>query len=140
MCFSSFNSLYLVQVYDSARLQISSIIQPGYLLQVLLEPSDSLREGLLTRKLLGLLAEIGAHSEAVNDLGVQVDLVRKTLLLEDLLGLVALLGGEDGIGLGGGNGERAVDAGDLLLVDERRVGDEADVDAGEGGGGGHVAD
>ena len=51
-----------------------------------------------------------------------------TDLLEDVLGPVALLGREDGVGLGGGDRERARDTPELILLDERGVGKEADVD------------
>lgn len=63
------------------------------------------------------------------DAGVKGDLVRLADLGEDLLGLVALVDGEDVIGLGRGDGERAGDGRQLVLVDEGRVGEEADVDA-----------
>lgn len=63
------------------------------------------------------------------DTRVEGDLVGQAGLLEDLLGLVALLGGEDGIRLGGGDGQGARDGGELVLVDERGVGEVADVNA-----------
>lgn len=63
------------------------------------------------------------------DARVQVDLVGQAGLLEDLLGLVALLVGEDLVRLGGGDGQRAGDGGQLFLVDEGGVRDVADVDA-----------
>lgn len=60
---------------------------------------------------------------------VQVDLVGLAGLDENLFGLVALLGWEDGVGLGRSNGQRPRDGGELILLDKRRVGDVADVDA-----------
>lgn len=63
------------------------------------------------------------------DAAVQVDLVGLACLDENLLALVALVGREDGVGLGGGDGQRALDGGELLLGDEGRVGEEAGGDA-----------
>lgn len=65
----------------------------------------------------------------MGDARVEVDLVVLAGLLQDLLGLVALLGREDVVRLGGGDGERARDGGQLVLLNEGRVGDEADADA-----------
>lgn len=59
----------------------------------------------------------------------QVDLVGLARLLENFLGLVAQFGGENLVGLGGGDGPGTGDGGELLLVDEGRVGDETDLDA-----------
>lgn len=42
---------------------------------------------------------------------------------------MTLLGGEDAVGFGGGDGERAGDGGELVLVDEAGMGYEADLDA-----------
>jgi hypothetical protein len=61
----------------------------------------------------------------------QVDLVGVATLGQDNLGLVALLGGEDLVHLGSRDGEGALEACELLLVDERRVGEVADRDLGE---------
>jgi hypothetical protein len=96
---------------------------------VLVEPRDSLVEGLLLGPLLGLVGQIAADGETVRDAGVEVDLVGVAGFLENLFGLVALLGREDLVGLGGGDGERAGDGRELVLLDEGRVGDVADVDA-----------
>lgn len=60
---------------------------------------------------------------------VKEHLVGKAGLLENLLGLVALLGREDLISLGSGDGQGAGDGGKLVLVDERGVGEVADVNA-----------
>ena len=104
------------------------------------------------RSLLGeldvILAEIGANSETVLDTGVEDDLVGDGAhFLEQLLGLVALLFGEDLVGFwvklaidsighegwightSSSNGQRASHALDLLLVDERRVCSVSDVNA-----------
>jgi hypothetical protein len=97
--------------------------------KILVKPDDGLQEGLLLGELLNLDGRVAADGEAVLDARVQVDLVRVARLLEDLLGLVALLGGEDGVGLGGRDGEGARDGGQLVLVDEGGVRDVSDVDA-----------
>lgn len=49
--------------------------------------------------------------------------------LKDLLRLVALLCGEDLVCLGGGDGKGPSDGGELLLLDERGMGQVADLDA-----------
>lgn len=97
--------------------------------QVLVEPGDGLDKGLLLGKLLLLVVQVAADREAVRGAGEEVDLVRLLGLDENLLRLVALLGREDGVGFGGGNGKGAGDAGELLLLDKRRVGGVADIDA-----------
>jgi hypothetical protein len=96
--------------------------QPG------VEPRNCLVESLLLGVSLDLLARVTADREAVGDAAVQVDLVRVAALGQDLLGLVALLGGEDLVRLGGSDGERALETGELLLVNERGVGEVADGD------------
>jgi hypothetical protein len=96
---------------------------------VLTKPSHSLEKGLLLGKLLNLDAGVAADSEAVRDARVQGDLEGLARLDEDLLGLVALLSGEDGVSLGGGDGQRAGDGSELVLLDVGGVGDEAGVDA-----------
>lgn len=97
--------------------------------QVLVEPGDGLVEGLLLGPLLDAVGQVAADGEAMRDAREEVDLVGLAGLAEDLLGAVALVGGEDLVRLGGGDGERAGDGGQLVLLDEGRVGDEADVDA-----------
>lgn len=62
------------------------------------------------------------------DATVQIDLVGDTGLLENDLGFVTLLGGEDGIGLGGGDAEGTFNGLEFIGFDERRVSDVADVD------------
>lgn len=96
---------------------------------MLAKPSHSLEKGLLLGKLLNLDAGVAADSEAMRNARVQVDLEGLARLDEDLLGLVALLGGEDGVSLGCGNGQRAREGGELVLLDVGGVGDEAGFDA-----------
>jgi hypothetical protein len=69
------------------------------LLEELVEPLHGLQESSLLGELdLGVL-EVAADSETVLDAGVQDHLVRDgTHVLEDLLRLVTLLFGEDGVG------------------------------------------
>lgn len=76
-----------------------------------------------------LLGHVAADRETVDNTAVQGDLVRVADLDQDLLRLVALLGGEDAVRLSGGDGERASDGGQLILVDKGWVGKEADLDA-----------
>ena len=76
-----------------------------------------------------LLRQVAADTEAVLDSRVQVDLVREAGVFEDLLGLVALLVGEDVVNLRGSDGQGTGDGCELVLADERRVRDKADVDA-----------
>lgn len=59
----------------------------------------------------------------------QVDLVRLPDLPQDLLGLVTLLGREDLVRLGGGDGKRAGDGSQLVIVDKGGVSEVADLDA-----------
>lgn len=93
------------------------------------KPSHSLEKRLLLGKLLNLDAGVAADSEAVRNARVQVDLEGLARLDEDLLRLVALLGREDGVSLGGGNGQRAGESGELVLLDVGGVGDETGLDA-----------
>lgn len=96
---------------------------------MLVEPGNCLQEGLFLGILLRPLAGVTANGKPVHDTREQVDLVRLAALLEDFLGPVTLLGGEDGVGLGGRDGERALEAAELILINERRVGHVADADA-----------
>jgi len=64
----------------------------------------------------------------VHDAREEVDLVGQAELLENDLGPVALLGREDGVGLGGRDGQRARDALELSLVDKRGMGKVANLD------------
>lgn len=68
-------------------------------LQVLVEPGNGLDEGLLLSPLLDLHVQITADGEAVGDAAEEVDLPGVTGLDQGVLGLVAELGGEDGVGL-----------------------------------------
>lgn len=86
--------------------------------EILVEPSHGLYEGLLLGKLLDLDGGIAADSKPVLDAREEGNLVRLARLLEDLLRLVALFGGEDGVGLGGRDGEGPGDGGELVLVDK----------------------
>lgn len=63
------------------------------------------------------------------DTRVQVDLVGLSNLLEDLLAAVALVAGEDGIGLGGGDRQRSLETAELVLVNKGGVGHITDLDA-----------
>lgn len=65
----------------------------------------------------------------MHDTAVEVDLVGLARLLEDLLRLVAFLGGEDGVGLSSGDGEGSSNGRQLVLVHEGRVSDVTDLDA-----------
>ena len=86
-------------------------------LQVLIEPSNSLKESLFLGKLLLLLRNVAADSEAVLDVGEEVELVGHVVLEEDVLRLAAFFGGEDWVGfcsvVGGWN---------LLIMDGREGG------------------
>lgn len=65
----------------------------------------------------------------MHDARKQVDLVGLATLLEDLLAAVALLAGEDGVGLGGGDGQRALETAQLVLLDKGGMGHITDADA-----------
>lgn len=65
-----------------------------------------------------LLAQIATNGEAVDNAGEQVDLVWLLGLDKDLFGCVALLGGEDLIGFGGGDGEGSSDGAEFILFNE----------------------
>jgi hypothetical protein len=74
------------------------------LLEELVEPLHSLEEGSLLCELDVLLADVGADGKAVLDTRVEDHLVGDAVhLLEQLLGLVALVFGEDVVGLCEGN-------------------------------------
>ena len=66
---------------------------------MLVEPVNSLAEGLLLSPLLLGVAQIGTHSEAMADTAEQVDLPRLGSLDKSLLGLMTKLGSEDRVGL-----------------------------------------
>ncbi len=96
---------------------------------MLIKPGNGLIEGLLLGPLLYTDGHVATDAEAMRDARVQGDLVRLARLDENLLGLVALLGREDPVGLGGGDRQRAGDGGQLFFLDERWVGKEAGCDA-----------
>jgi hypothetical protein len=62
---------------------------------VLVEPSDSLAEGLLLSPLLLGVFQVSAHSEAMANAAEEVDLPRLGSLDENILRLMTELGGED---------------------------------------------
>lgn len=93
------------------------------------KPSHSLEKGLLLGPLLNLDAGVAADSKAVNNTRVQVNLERQAGLDENLLRLVALLGREDVVCLGGGNRQGTSDGGKLVLLHHGGMGDVADVNA-----------
>lgn len=115
--------------------------------QILVKPGNGLVEGLLLGPLLDLDRGVTANGETVlcadfsdqvlfsgrdstyRYTAEQVDLVGLSDLPQDLLGLVTLLGWEDLVRLGGGDGKRAGDGSQLVLVDKGGVGDIADLDA-----------
>jgi hypothetical protein len=86
--------------------------------KILIKPSHSLQKGLLLGKPLHLDSRVATHGESVLDLREQVDLIGMAGLLENLLGPVALLVREDGIGFGGRDGQRPRDGGELILLNE----------------------
>lgn len=96
---------------------------------MLVEPRHRLLERLLLGELLALDLHVAADREAVARAGVEVDLVRHVYAGQDLLRPVALVGGEDLVRLGGGDGQGARDGGELVLVDEGGVCDETSLDA-----------
>lgn len=113
----------------ASRILILVGLYQADLQQVLVEPRDGLEEGLLLGELLMPLGHVAADGESVLGTGVKGDLVGQAGLLEDLLGLVALVGGEDLVGFGGGDGQGAGDGGELVLINKGRMGHVADVDS-----------
>lgn len=95
---------------------------------MLLEPRQSLQKSILLCILGHLVTQLGANRESVFDTAVQVDLVGETGLLEDDFGFVTLLGGEDCVGLGGGDAEGTADGLEFIGFDEGWVSGVADVD------------
>lgn len=54
----------------------------------------------------------------MDDTRIEVDLVRMSAVLENDLRLVAFLGREDAVCLGGGNAERVLEAGEFVFLDK----------------------
>jgi hypothetical protein len=96
---------------------------------VLSKPRNSLDESLLLRESLSRHSRIAPDRKPVLHPREQVDLERLLCSPQDLLGLVPLLGREDVVQLGCGDGQRARNARELVGLDERGVRDEAAVDA-----------
>lgn len=96
---------------------------------MLVEPGNGLAESLLLGVLVDLVGEIAAHGEPMGNTAVEIDLIRVTSFLQNHLGPVTLLGWENAVRLGRGNGERLLELCQLLFLDERRMRHEADVDA-----------
>jgi len=65
-----------------------------------------------------LNAHITANRKAVDNTTVQVDLVWLLSLNQDCFGLVTLIGGEDLVGLGGGDGEGPFDGTEFIFFDK----------------------
>ena len=107
----------------------SSIIYMSNLNKVLIKPLNSLKESLLLGKSLSIITKITSHSKAVLNVRVQVDLERLASLDQNLLGAVSLLGGEDAVGLRRCDGQGSPDGSEFIFLDERGVGDVADLDA-----------
>lgn len=97
--------------------------------KVLIKPLNSLKESLLLGKSLSVITEITAHSKAVLNVRVKVDLERLASLDENLLGAVSLLGGENAVGLRRCDGQGSLDGSEFIFLYERGVGDVADLDA-----------
>ena len=81
--------LSLIAIYKSKVGGLSSCRQ------VLVEPDDSLAEGLLLSPLLLGVLQISAHGEAVANAAEEVNLPRLGGLNESVLRLMAELSGED---------------------------------------------
>lgn len=86
--------------------------------QMLIKPSNGLKEGLLLGIFLNLLAHIASDRETVHDAAIQVDLVSLLSLGEDHLRLVTLLGGEDLVGFRGCDGKRTRDCREFGFFDK----------------------
>lgn len=95
---------------------------------MLFEPLNGLQKGVLLGVLDFAVLGVSSHGETVLDARVQVDLVRHFELFQDIFGLATLLGGENLVGLGGGNGQRAFNVFQFIGLHERRVRRVSDVD------------
>lgn len=118
-----FKTLYLSLPYMHVVYIDNSILQK------LIKPTHSLRQRLLLCKRRPLLLRISPHRKPMLDPREEVNLPRLPRLDEDRLGLVTLLRREDAVNLRRRDGQRARDAGEFLVGDKRRVGDEARLDA-----------
>ena len=97
-------------------------------LHVLLEPLHSLQKCTLLGVSLHAITQIPSYRESMLHTTVQVNLVRQARILEDSFRLVTFLGGEDLIGLGGGDGEWTFHVFELGSIDEGGVRGVPDVD------------
>jgi hypothetical protein len=95
---------------------------------VLVEPLQCLDESILLCVLGDRVVQVSSNRESVLDSGIQVDLIWLTGLFEDDLALVALLRGEDAVGLRGSNGKRSLDIPELVCIDKRGVRSISSVD------------
>lgn len=86
-----------------------------------LKPLHGLQKSILFGILGNTVVGIASNGETMLNAGVEVDLVRLLQILEDLFRFVALLGREDLICLGSGDGKRAFDVFELVRADETWV-------------------
>jgi hypothetical protein len=70
---------------------------------MIIKPLHSLQERGFLSIHFALITHIAPDGKAMLDAGIQVDLVGKPEVLEEILGVVALVAGEDGVGFGGGD-------------------------------------
>ena len=94
----------------------------------MVKPSNCLVESLLLGKLLNLVRQIAAHSEAMLYARVKEDLPGLLSRLKYLLGLVAPLIGKDMVDLGRCDGQRPAQHSELVLAHEAGMGYVADLD------------
>ena len=95
---------------------------------MIVKPLNSLQESRLFRILLALVVGITTDSKAVLNTSIEVHLIRVAQLLQDILGVMALVVGEDGIRLRCSNGQRAFEVLELVILNERWVGRVAGID------------
>lgn len=127
--------LFVPRFWFLTRLHLTTRLEPGLgpsmvhiKSQVFLEPLHGLQEGILLGVLGDPVLGVPPDGEPVLDSAVKVDLVGESQVLQDGLGLVPLLGREDVVGLGGGDGQGTLEVSELVGLDERRVGRVTDVD------------
>ena len=99
-----------------------------YLLQILLEPLQRLQERALLRESRLLVLHIPPHREPMLHPTIQINLVRRLHLLQNLLRLLPLLLREDEIRLRRADRERPAHVAELRLIHEARVRAVPDVD------------